>query len=211
MIDKLNTLITISIDGLDGCGKTTQIEMLTKYLESKGIPYDVYQVSKELKQECYSYLRTDLIKDKNRTYGSFFLGQIRDYTKYIYEKLLDNPGNRVIIFDRWIYSTFLYHGYDLEIRDAVCKVYNSGDILIPKLQLFLNTVIKTCMDRVKKRENDDLKELGDEETLVRALFLHGSTRNQGYNIRNDIIDINGNRTPEEIHQEILELIQKVNV
>lgn len=113
----------IVIDGLDGCGKATQTELLRQYLEKKGkkvVKIDFPKYDSDSSAAVRMYLGGKLgsnAKELNPYMcGSFyavdrFIQYVTDWKKYF-----DEDDNTVIIADRYLSANIIHQGGKLENR-----------------------------------------------------------------------------------------------
>jgi len=112
----------ITLEGIDGCGKTTQAELLENFLREKG--YDVLR-SREPGGDPYSELLRKVLKFKDerdqitgvedtkvskRAELFSFLAARANYIDYILKPALETE-DKIVISDRFIDSTYAYQGY----------------------------------------------------------------------------------------------------
>lgn len=114
----------IVIDGLDGCGKATQTELLRLYLESKGkkvVKIDFPKYESDSSAAVRMYLEGKLGNDAKALNpymcGSFyavdrFIQYVTDWKKYF-----DEDDNTVIIADRYLSANIIHQGGKISNRD----------------------------------------------------------------------------------------------
>ena len=101
----------ILIDGIDGSGKTTQVNLLVKYLERKGkkvVTKHFPNYASDSSAPVRMYLNDDIHGDVSPIAASIMFAVDRYITfKNELEKLYKDP-NTVIVLDRWILSNKVY-------------------------------------------------------------------------------------------------------
>ena len=112
----------------------------------------------------------------------------------------------MIILDRWLYSTFIYNGVKDSIKNIINEVY--CHVAQPTLSFFIDTDIRTCIKRIMDRESDPLKQLSKEFILQRAMNIHEHGNTLNHIIRENLIIINGDKSIDEINQDVLKYICK---
>jgi dTMP kinase len=127
-------------------------------------------------------------------------------------KKLINPAlkeNKKVISDRFFDSTFAYQGYGRGVTlDLITKIHQA--ILkdfAPDITFLIDIDVKIAMKRVALRGQGNKFDLMNEEfhQKIRKGFLEIAKNNP-----NRIKIINGDKQPEEIHQEILGYFQNLN-
>ena len=145
----------ITFCGVDGCGKTTMIQMLNTYLKEKGYsvfltkqPTDVVRQSPlfrnfmdEISHDGYDYRALSLFAASDRL----------QHTKYVIEPQL-MQGN-IVISDRYFYSCLANlraRGYQKD--QWIYEVVNP--IIKPDIAFFLDLEVEKAVERVRERSNE---------------------------------------------------------
>lgn len=151
----------IVVEGLDGCGKSTQIELISEKLKSMGKL--VYITAEPTNYETGAYLRrilSDSLEKDMYLQGALFLAdRIEHIThpEFGVKKYLDE--GYIVICDRYYFSTFAYQGTSCDL-DWVMQI-NLGckQVLKPDLCVFLDVNPNTCKKRIDEvREKPELYE-----------------------------------------------------
>jgi dTMP kinase len=140
----------IVIEGLDGCGKTTQIYLLRKYLNKKKIK-NVFFHYPRLYSKPYGFiiskfLRGELGSVKNVNpylLSVLFAGDRKDNDENIREYLKENY---IVICDRYIYSNIAFQCAKINNQDQKNQLkewilefeYKYNKIIKPSLSIYLN-------------------------------------------------------------------------
>ena len=109
-------MVHISIEGIDGVGKSTTAKNLAKYLNYELVEKPLHYLFDEEGDDNYIRIRNEINKNKNKKYTGWFygLGNI-----FLYEKFKDQN----IVTDRHILSNYCWSGSDDTdyIFDAIYK------------------------------------------------------------------------------------------
>ena len=192
----------ITLEGADGCGKTTQIKLLTEYLKEKG--YDVVLTRepgcKGLGEKIRSLL-LDYDGEVSSVCESFlFLADRAQNVDIIVRKNIEQ--GKIVISDRHTDSSLAYQGYgrqlDVEKIDMLNNIATSG--LKPDLTIVFDVDVETSMTRVGKVK--DRMESAGREFFERV--------RQGYlkiaqNEPNRVKVINSVDSIENIHNQVVDL------
>ena len=190
----------ITFEGCDGCGKTTQLELLAKYLQDKG--YDVIVTREPGARGLGETLREILLNydgEVSSNCESFlFLADRAQHIDTIVKPAID--AGKIVLCDRHIDSTAAYQGYgrglDLEQINYLNNIATSG--LKPDLTLLFDVDIETSMARIGKNK-DRMESAGIEfQEKVRRGYLE-LAKAEPERIR--IFD--SRKTIEQLHQEVL--------
>ena len=196
----------ITFEGADGCGKTTQIELLNNYLISKG--KDTILTREPGARGLGVKLREILLNydgDVSPNCESFlFLADRAQHVDCIIKPALEE--GKIILCDRHTDSTVAYQGYgrglDIERINYLNNIATSG--LKPDLTIVFDIDIETSMQRVGK-EKDRMESAGmDFFNNVRNGYLEIAK-----NEPNRVKVINSADSINNIHKQVLELINNL--
>ncbi|QEK39689.1 dTMP kinase [Candidatus Sneabacter namystus] len=173
---KLSRGIFISIEGMDGCGKSTQTRKLKKILEQQGLPVAI------TKEPCRSVIGKQLNKILKSERLSpkielmLFMAARYDHIQTVILPKLKQ--NICVISDRFIDSTLCYQGilgkidikWIQDLHNSVCGIW-------PDVTYLLDINPVTVVDRIKNRP---VKHFYDsmplkQQTVIREGFLHIAT------------------------------------
>ncbi len=161
----------IAIEGIDGCGKTTQIEEIYKWLPISGLmgEYSKLIKTREPGGSLLGGKLRSLILDNNKTNQPSPLAELLLYSadraehisKIISPSLKNNDW---VISDRFAASTLAYQGYGRNINLEVIKNLESivCQGLSPDLTIFLEISPKESILRRKNFEPDRIESEGIE-------------------------------------------------
>ena len=199
----------ITFEGIDGCGKTTQIELLSKDLEKAGIPYVL--IREPGGTVIGEKIRTILLDKANS--GMDERTELLLYeaarAQIVKERIIPelNEG-KVVICDRFFDSTVAYQGYarglDLEEIDFLNRWSAAG--IVPDITFLLDLDEKTAYQRRHGR-SDEEDRLEAEGLLfmkkVRDGYLSRSREEPRFQVLSAL------QTPEEIYQQIRKTVWEV--
>lgn len=166
----------IVTEGLDGSGKSTQIELMKQELERRG--HKVYVTAEPTGFETGAYIRrilSDSLEKDMYLQAALFLADRLEH--------ITHPQNGIaryldmgytVICDRYYFSSFAYQGTASDI-DWVMKINLECErILKPDLCLFLDVDPDTCKRRIDTvREKAELYEKDVKEmSRIRSNFLN---------------------------------------
>jgi len=155
----------ITFEGIDGCGKSTQIHLLKQYLEDKGKHVQVYREpgGAHIAEE----IRALLLDSKNEISAiSELLLFSAARAQLVQEKIIPELENgSVVILDRFYDSTTAYQGYGrsvLPLKEIVALNKMASYGLIPDLTFYLRLPLNLALQRRSERAQDRMEMAGDE-------------------------------------------------
>lgn len=198
----------ISFEGIDFCGKTTQIELLKKYLES--LSRKVFIVREPGGTPISEQIRDILLNKKhlemcNETEIFLFSGARAQVVRQIIRPLL--AEGCVVIADRFHDSTTAYQGFGRGLNAGAVNKINeiaTGGTL-PDITFYIKISIDESAKR-KSKCNADLDRIERSNDSFYNKVIDGYER-LALEFPDRIKTVNGERSPEEIHSEI---VQKLN-
>lgn len=196
--------IFITFEGADGCGKTTQIELIKKYLDENNIENVLTRepggsdLGLELRKILLHY-------DKpvsNIAELFLYLADRAQHTEYTIKPLLDEK--KVVLCDRYIDSTVAYQGYAR--KGDINKIIKLNDLVTNSLKPDLTIVFDIDSNIAQSRLKGEKDRLEKE-----GLEFHKALR-QGYlelakNNPERIKVINADDAIENIHKKCIKLIK----
>jgi dTMP kinase len=198
MTDRMRGIL-ITIEGIDGVGKTTQAKMLAEYLVERG--YDVVQLREPT--DGYWGKKIKNLSKHGRTASPeeecqwFLNDRTEDVEKNIKPAL--NAG-KVVILDRYYYSTMAYQGA-LELDVEKIREENEKFAPRPDLVIILDAPPKIGLERITEGRKEQLNYFEDLEyqEKVREIFL---SMKEMDNVR--IVD--AGKELDEVQEEIRRIV-----
>lgn len=192
----------ITIEGIDGVGKTTQARLLSKHLRDKD--YEVVELREP----------TDSVwgeKIRNLTKHGRNISPEEECRWFLEDRKLDVLNNiipainsgKIVVMDRYYYSNMAYQGA-LGLDMNKIKQENEQFAIKPDIVIILDAPPKTGLDRIQNKRNEVLNyfETMDYQMKVRELFLE---MREYDNVR--ILD--GSGTLEEVSASIRKTVKDV--
>lgn len=197
-------MMFITFEGIDLAGKTTQVQLLAKFLKEKG--HEVVILREPGGTEISEKIRTLLLDSSNQltSFTELFLFEAArsDLVQKIIKPSLEK--GTIVICDRFWDSTIAYQGYGRNIPlefIEMCNQYASGG-LEPDLTFFVDISLETMIQRVKNKRIDRMEKEPDDfiERVING-FREIAKR---YSSR--IYVLKGTDSVETIHQNIVKVV-----
>ena len=198
----------ISFEGIDGCGKSTQADLLRSYLESKGEQVELLREpgGTALSEQIREILLNPNNDKMDPSTESILLSASRaQLTREIIIPALER-GN-VVICDRYADSTLAYQGYgrgiNLEWLEKLNEFATAG--LKPDITLLVDLPVDEAFNRMQSKSFDRIEMEGIEFLeKVRSGYLELTDR---FSKRYFMID--GMETIEEMSKKIINKIEEI--
>ena len=195
----------ITFEGADGCGKTTQIELLNKYLQEKGFKTLVTREpgAKGLGEKLREILLNYDGEVSPNCESFLFLADRAQHVDCVIKPALKKGV--IVLCDRHTDSTVAYQGYGRQLDIEQIKKLNEIAVngLKPNLTIVFDIDIETSMQRVGKTK-DRMESAGSEFfNRVRNGYLAIAKEEP-----NRVKVINSADSIENIHKQVVGLVKK---
>ncbi|MEO5857785.1 MAG: dTMP kinase [Pyrinomonadaceae bacterium] len=201
----------ITLEGIDGSGKSTQLRMLAGYLRQKGI--DIIATHEPGGTPLGGRLRSAFLETEEVVAPiSELLLFAADRAQHV--ELLIKPSleqGRVVISDRYADATFAYQGagrgFEERVVNDVIHLATGG--LKPHLTLFFDISVDTAIRRMNEHKGDErTQNRMDGETIefydrVRKAYLGIAEREP---TRFKVLDANG--SIDEVQKIVLDIVDR---
>jgi dTMP kinase len=190
----------IVFEGLDGSGITTQATLLRNYLLTRGKEVILTKEPSDglIGGVIKSSLRHEWKTDPLTLQILFAADRAHHLTTEIEPAL---KKNKIVICDRYIMSSLAFGS--LNVSMEVLKQLNSH-FMKPHMTIVVDTHPKICMERMQKARHH--VELFEEETKLTQIRQNILAMKRHFP---DIYFVDGNRKPEEVHEDIKKTVGKM--
>jgi len=186
----------ICIEGLDGCGKTTQAKLLAKKL---GKSRNTLYTAEPSRGKIGTYIRNRCL------YGEKRLSTVVEALLFAADRIehVENEvlpalrEGRLVISDRYIYSSLAYQGAAGLSLEWIEKVNKHA--LKPDLAVFIDVDPKTVMHRLKRKRS--VMENMETQQRVRDFYLK-------FVAKGELVKLDGNRAKNEVAETLSALVLK---
>lgn len=198
----------ISIEGIEGSGKSTQTGLLAEYLRAKG--HKVIKTAEPGGTAIGTRIRQLLLAPENRMDPLtelllYYASRAQHVREVIYPGLLKGA---VVVTDRFTDSTMAYQGsargLDLQLIAAL------NEIVVPDLKPFLTFLLDVDVEEGLRRNRRVNKE---DRFELETLEFHRRVRDGFLRIAEAEPDrvkmIDASRSPQEVHRNIVAVMEEV--
>lgn len=198
------------LEGIDGCGKSTQLKRLAEFLTGKG--YDVLSIREPGGSEISESIRSLLLDIRYKGVmdsRTELLLYNAARAQVIAEKIAPAlAAGKVVLADRFAWSTLAYQGYGREIDPQM--VLNLSNITCGKFNPDLTIVLDVSLEESRRRQAGENRVADRLESEAVSFFER--VRNGYLKIAEDfpecvsLVDANGDL--DSIQDQIRDLILK---
>ena len=200
----------IALEGPDGSGKTTQIELLEGYLKQSG--YEVVRTREPGGTEISEKIRKIILDNDNSNMSYMCEALLYAASRAQLVDEIIKPAlalGKIVICDRFVYSSMVYQGIGRGL--GMERIRSINQAALDGLEADLTFMITIPYEEGLKRKKmqgtlDRLENSGNE--FHKKVF-------QGYldickkYVKIEVID--GNRNSNEIHKDIIKGIKKIKL
>ncbi len=187
--------VFICVEGLDGCGKTTQTKLLVERLKKKG--YDAIYTAEPSRGKIGSFIKKYCLHGETRVSSIveallFAADRFEHVEKEVISAL--NEG-KLVVSDRYVYSSLAYQGaagLDLEWIEKI-----NEHAIRPDLAIFIDVEPETVIQRLKPRKSV-MENLGTQ-WKVREVYMK-------FVEKEELVKIDGNNSKQEVADDILTVV-----
>lgn len=200
----------ISFEGIEGSGKSTQIELIEELIRAKG--YQVKKLREPGTTELGEKIRNIFLEKTSETVDpiteAFLLYASRKHLdqNFLRQNLSDGA---IVIADRYADATLAYQSYGKGLDHNFVKlIHDSSQLLSPDSTFYMDISAELSRERISDREMDRMEsESIDFFKKVREGYLQIAHDNP-----ERVVVLDANKTIDELHESIKKIISnKLNV
>jgi dTMP kinase len=203
--------LLIALEGPDGCGKSTQVQLLDKYFRDKG--FDVIRTREPGGTIISEQIRNIILDNNNSEMGNMCEALLYAASRAQLADEVIKPAineGKMVICDRFVYSSMVYQGIGRELGMEVIKGINDAALrgVEADLVFMISIPYEKGLERKRKQQElDRLENVGND--FHKKVF-------EGYEkiskIYDKIIVIDGSKPIEQVHEKIIKHIeQKIKI
>ncbi|EOS66140.1 dTMP kinase [Oscillibacter sp. 1-3] len=169
----------LAFEGIDGSGKSTQLQLLLERLRQRGVecrgtrePSDG-PVGAMLRQILTGRMAAD-----SRVIAGLFAADRLDHLVNERDGILEQVrSGATVVTDRYYFSSYAYHGVDVDMGWVIDSNRLSAELLRPDATIFLDVPVRRALERIgRNRTHTELFEKEDRLTATREKYLEAFAR-----------------------------------
>lgn len=188
--------IFICVEGLDGCGKTTQTKLLVRNLKRAG--WDAVYTAEPSRGKIGRFIKKHCLHSGKR--GSAIVEALLFAAdRFEHVEIEVAPAlkeGRIVVSDRYVYSSMAYQGaagIDLEWIETLNR-----HAVRPHLAIFIDVEPSTVIQRLKPRRS--VMENLETQRKVRGVYVNLVQRG-------DLVKVDGNKSKGEVAAAVLRVVR----
>ena len=197
----------IVFEGIDGSGKSTQIRLLAERLNKNGTKcIETREPTDSPVGSLIHQIMTGRMSADNRVIACLFAADRVDHLLNETDGILEKINSGItVISDRYYFSSYAYHGVDLDMDWVINTNSVSSDILRPDATIFMDISAKTAMERITSgRDHIELYEKEERLNAVREKYFEAFEK-----LKNDekVYIVDASKSAEDISEEIWNVLE----
>lgn len=194
----------IVFEGIDGSGKSTQVDLLANHLISDG--HKVHVTKQPSDRFVGKAIRKVLSREVTippQALAGMFLADRYDHILGEDGILTMLDAGIDVICDRYYWSSFAYHGLDMDMQFVMDIHKEIFELLTPDLTIFIDILPEISVKRIAKRSGQ--RDLFEKESIlssVRENYLAAFAKFPDANIQN----VDGDQSVEDVSKVIVGLV-----
>jgi len=185
----------ICVEGLDGCGKTTQTKLLVGRLRKMG--YDAVCTAEPSRGKIGRFIKKYCLHGEKRvsTVVEALLFAADRFEHVESEIILALNEGKIIVSDRYVYSSLAYQGaagLDLKWIEMI-----NEHAIRPDLAIFVDVEPEVVIQRLKPKKS--VMENLETQWKVREVYIK-------FVEERELVKIDGNRSKKEVAGDILKVV-----
>ncbi len=200
----------IVFEGIDGSGKSTQIRLLAERLNKNGTKcIETREPTDSPVGSLIHQIMTGRMSADNRVIACLFAADRVDHLLNETDGILEKINSGItVISDRYYFSSYAYHGVDMDMDWVINTNSVSSDILRPDATIFMDISAKTAMERITSgRDHIELYEKEERLNAVREKYFEAFEK-----LKNDekVYIVDASKSAEDISEEIWNIVSGIN-
>lgn len=198
----------ITFEGCDGCGKSTQLKLLSNYLTEQNIPHIFTRepggskISEAIREILLNGKNTEMTDEcEALLYAAARVQHLADRVEPALQE------GKLVICDRYVDSSLAYQAYARGLGEDFIKKINAFALqnYLPDVTIFIDLTPEAAFLRKRGAdENDRLEQAG----MAFHKKVYAGYDTLAKNEPNRIARVDGNQTPNGIFENVLSILKE---
>jgi dTMP kinase len=187
--------VFICVEGLDGCGKTTQTKLLVRRLRRKGL--DAVYTAEPSPGEIGKFIKRYCLHGKKRVSSIIeALLFAADRFEHVDSEVLPAlKEKKIVVSDRYVYSSLAYQGAEGLDLNWIKKINEHA--IRPDLAVFIDVEPTVVVKRLKQKKS--VMETLETQRKVQDVYMK-------FVEKGELVRINGNKPRQDVADTILQTV-----
>lgn len=185
----------ICVEGLDGCGKTTQTKILVNRLKKRS--YNAVYTTEPSCGKIGNFIRRYCLHGEKRVSSVVeALLFAADRFEHVENEIIPSlKEGKIVVSDRYVYSSLAYQGATGLDLNWIKNVNEHAPT--PDLAIFIDVKPEIVVQRLKPKKS--VMENIETQRRVREVYLNFAENGE-------LVKVDGNRSKAEVAKEILSIV-----
>lgn len=169
----------LALEGIDGSGKSTQLQLLLERLRARGVECrGTREPSDGPVGAMVRQILTGRVTADHRVIAGLFAADRLDHLVNERDGILEQVrSGATVVTDRYYFSSYAYHGVDVDMGWVIDSNRLSAELLRPDATIFLDVPVRRALERIgQNRSHTELFEKEDRLTATREKYLEAFER-----------------------------------
>lgn len=169
----------LALEGIDGSGKSTQLQLLLERLRARGVECcGTREPSDGPVGAMIRQILTGRVTADHRVIAGLFAADRLDHLVNRRDGILEQVRSGVtVVTDRYYFSSYAYHSVDVDMDWVIDSNRLSAELLRPDATIFLDVPVRRALERIgQNRSHTELFEKEDRLTATREKYLEAFER-----------------------------------
>ncbi|MCI9649798.1 dTMP kinase [Oscillibacter sp.] len=169
----------LALEGIDGSGKSTQLQLLLERLRARGVECrGTREPSDGPVGAMVRQILTGRVTADHRVIAGLFAADRLDHLVNRRDGILEQVRSGVtVVTDRYYFSSYAYHSVDVDMDWVIDSNRLSAELLRPDATIFLDVPVRRALERIgQNRSHTELFEKEDRLTATREKYLEAFER-----------------------------------
>lgn len=186
--------VFICVEGLDGCGKTTQAKLLVRSLRRS---CDAIYTAEPSSGKIGSFIKKNCLHGDKRGSGVVeALLFAADRLEHVENTVLPAlKKGRIVVSDRYVYSSLAYQGATGLSLEWIEKINEHS--IRPDLAIFIDVEPETVVQRLKPEKS--VMENLETQRKVREVYVRSVEKGE-------LVRVNGNKSKSEVAADVAAVV-----